>query len=174
MYYQLKEKATENGFVYVEVRKGIYGLPQAGLVAQELLEQRLAKYMYFQSKITPDFWAHKTRSFYHILWIIRSHDCPSMWNFQTYNLFLANIFLHVKNIVCLENLWPTWVFSSWTPLIGFFNAKDVNSNTTWMGSHFWHISVNFWICWMCRTLLKSSCHASIDVVASEFWASPIL
>ena len=40
--YQLANKATKDGFVFVEIRKGMYGLPQAGLLAQELLEERLA------------------------------------------------------------------------------------------------------------------------------------
>jgi len=39
--YNLREKATEEGFVYVEVRKGMYGLPQAGLLAQQLLEEEI-------------------------------------------------------------------------------------------------------------------------------------
>ena len=30
-------KVTSDGFVYVKVRKGMYGLPQAGTLAQELL-----------------------------------------------------------------------------------------------------------------------------------------
>ena len=38
--YGLKDKATPDGFVFVEVRKGIYGLPQAGILAQKLLEER--------------------------------------------------------------------------------------------------------------------------------------
>ena len=36
----------------------MYGLPQAGLLAQELLEQRLGKQGYTQSKVTPGFWTH--------------------------------------------------------------------------------------------------------------------
>ena len=43
-HYGLKDKATSDGYVYVEIRKGMYGLPQAGLLAQELLEQRLMKH----------------------------------------------------------------------------------------------------------------------------------
>ena len=35
--YKLSEKVTPKGWVYVEVCKGLYGLPQAGLLAQELL-----------------------------------------------------------------------------------------------------------------------------------------
>ena len=39
----------------------MYGLPQAGIIAQELLKEQLAKYGYHQSKIIPGFWSHKTR-----------------------------------------------------------------------------------------------------------------
>jgi hypothetical protein len=39
----------------------MYGLPQAGIIAQELLEEQLAKYGYYQSKIIPGFWTHKTK-----------------------------------------------------------------------------------------------------------------
>ncbi len=36
--YNLKDKVTSDGHVYVEIQKGMYGLPQAGILAQELLE----------------------------------------------------------------------------------------------------------------------------------------
>ena len=36
-HYKLKEKANKDGMVFVEIRKGMYGLPQAGLLEQELL-----------------------------------------------------------------------------------------------------------------------------------------
>ena len=39
--YDLRRKTTEDGHIYVEIRKGMYGLPQAGLLAQQLLEGRL-------------------------------------------------------------------------------------------------------------------------------------
>ena len=41
--FGLQDKATSDGYVYVEIRKVVYGLPQAVLLAQELLEQRLPK-----------------------------------------------------------------------------------------------------------------------------------
>ncbi len=37
--YKLHEIVTDDGYVYCEIRKGMYGLPQAGLIAQELLKQ---------------------------------------------------------------------------------------------------------------------------------------
>ena len=50
-----------NGYVYIKVRKGMYGLPQSGLLAQELLEKRLAKHGYKQSDVTPGLWTHEWR-----------------------------------------------------------------------------------------------------------------
>ena len=59
--YKLNEKAAPEGMVFLEVRKGMYGLPQAGLLAQELLAERLAKKGYQKSKTTPGLWKHKWR-----------------------------------------------------------------------------------------------------------------
>ena len=59
--YNLTDIANKDGMVFVEIRKGMYGLPQAGLLAQELLEQRLNKHGYFQSTRTPGLWTHKWR-----------------------------------------------------------------------------------------------------------------
>ena len=39
----------------------MYGLPQAGLIAQEELEQRLNKNGYHQSKLVPGLWLHEWR-----------------------------------------------------------------------------------------------------------------
>ncbi len=39
----------------------MYGLPQAGILAQELLEKQLNKHVYSQSKAVPGLWTHKTR-----------------------------------------------------------------------------------------------------------------
>ena len=41
--------------------KGMYGLPQAGLIANELLEKQLNKHGYRQSKLVPGLWKHNTR-----------------------------------------------------------------------------------------------------------------
>jgi hypothetical protein len=56
--YNLANKATSNGFAYIKMQKGMYGLPQAGILAQEHLEQRLNMHGYRQSPITPGFWQH--------------------------------------------------------------------------------------------------------------------
>jgi len=59
--YKLREIANKQGMICIEVTKGMYGLPQAGLLANKLLEQRLNKHGYFQSKLVPGLWKHTTR-----------------------------------------------------------------------------------------------------------------
>ncbi len=46
--------------MYVEIQKGMYGLPQTGILAQELLEKQFNE-RYSQSKVVPGLWTHKTR-----------------------------------------------------------------------------------------------------------------
>jgi hypothetical protein len=50
-----------NGYVYVQVRKGMYGLKQAGKLANDLLVENLAPYGYAPVPITPGLWKHQTR-----------------------------------------------------------------------------------------------------------------
>jgi len=56
--YKLREKATPDGSIHIEANKGMYGLPQAGLLANELLEERLNENGYRQSKLVPGLWKH--------------------------------------------------------------------------------------------------------------------
>ena len=58
--YNLKEIATPDGWVYIRITKGMYGLPQSGALANEQLEKRLNAEGYFQSKIVPGFWFLET------------------------------------------------------------------------------------------------------------------
>jgi hypothetical protein len=60
--YNLRDKVASGGHVYVEIRKGMYGLPQAGILAQELLEKRLNEHGYSQSRVVPGLWTHTTRT----------------------------------------------------------------------------------------------------------------
>ena len=60
-HYNLKDKVDSKGFVYVKCVKGMYGLPHAGIIAQDLLTERLEAHGYYQSDKTPGFWRHKSR-----------------------------------------------------------------------------------------------------------------
>ena len=59
--YNLLAIADTDGYAYVEIRKGMYGLPQAGILANKLLQKRLANHGYYPTKHTPGLWRHKTR-----------------------------------------------------------------------------------------------------------------
>ena len=58
--YRLKEH-EKGGFVYVEIRRAIYGLPQAGILANKQLRERLAPFGYYEVAHTPGLWRHVTR-----------------------------------------------------------------------------------------------------------------
>jgi hypothetical protein len=58
--YNLQEISV-GGWVYLEIMKGMYSLKQAGLLANQLLQQRLATYGYYPARHTPGIWLHKTR-----------------------------------------------------------------------------------------------------------------
>jgi hypothetical protein len=55
-HYNLNKISTPEGNIYCEIQKGMYGLPQAGVIAQQLLEERLQIDGYRQSKTTPGLW----------------------------------------------------------------------------------------------------------------------
>ena len=58
--YNLRENA-KNGWVYVEIRKAIHGLPQAGKLANEQLKRNLAPAGYYEVPHTPGLFTHVTR-----------------------------------------------------------------------------------------------------------------
>ena len=54
-------KFEHAGYVYLQINKGMYGLAQAGLLANELLAKRLAKHGFGQTPHTPGLWKHHTK-----------------------------------------------------------------------------------------------------------------
>ncbi len=58
--YNLQDLAV-NGVVYVEIRKGMYGLPQAGRIANDQLIPILAAAGYHQAEHTPGLFTHEWR-----------------------------------------------------------------------------------------------------------------
>ena len=59
-HYKLSEIA-EDGYVYIRVEKGMYGLPQAGRIANQLLVKRMRKAGYHPCQFTPGLWRHVWR-----------------------------------------------------------------------------------------------------------------
>ena len=54
-------KHVKNGFVHVEIRRAIYGLPQAGILANQQLRERLAPFGYYEVAHTLSVWRHVTK-----------------------------------------------------------------------------------------------------------------
>ena len=51
---------TVDSWVYIEIRKGMYGLPQSGILANKLLIKRLDRFGYYPVEHTPGLWKHKS------------------------------------------------------------------------------------------------------------------
>ena len=52
---------SHNGWIHFEILKGVYGLPQAGRLANDLLRQRLNHDGYNETTTTPGLWKHNFR-----------------------------------------------------------------------------------------------------------------
>ncbi len=59
--YNLKTKVIEDGHVYIKIQKGMYGIPQSRLIAQQLLKKRLNAHGYQQSGLVDGLWTHEWR-----------------------------------------------------------------------------------------------------------------
>lgn len=55
-----KTTKVNNEFIYMEIRRGIYGLSQAGMLANKLLKERLAPYSYHKVQDAPGLFKHET------------------------------------------------------------------------------------------------------------------
>jgi hypothetical protein len=58
--YQIMHMVSDD-HIYAEVRKGMYGLPQAGILANKLLKTRLEPHGYQECTHTPGLWKHSSR-----------------------------------------------------------------------------------------------------------------
>ena len=67
-HYQLQKIVTPDDFVYCKIQKGMYGLPQARIIAQELLTERLAKHGYIKAKRRRDYGPMKLALFGSAWW----------------------------------------------------------------------------------------------------------
>ena len=58
--YNLYDK-VKNGYIYMKIHRGMYGLPQEGIIANTLLKERLAPFSYYEAKHIPGLFLHKWR-----------------------------------------------------------------------------------------------------------------
>jgi hypothetical protein len=59
-HYNLLTK-VHRGHIYLEMRWAVWGLPQAGILANKLLRKRLAPHGYYECKQMPGLWKHFSR-----------------------------------------------------------------------------------------------------------------
>ena len=52
---------VHNGYVYTKIHRRMYGLPQSGILGNQLLTARLAPHGYYQCRHTLRLWKHKWR-----------------------------------------------------------------------------------------------------------------
>ena len=67
--YGLRE-LEEDAWVYTEIRNGMYGLPQAGILANQKLKTHLVKYRYISTRYTAGLWTHAIKKNYTVyIWL---------------------------------------------------------------------------------------------------------
>ena len=60
--YSLSELVAADGYIYIRIKKGMYGLKQASLLAYQNLKKQLAPHGYHPVVGTVGLWAHETRA----------------------------------------------------------------------------------------------------------------
>ena len=58
--YNLLDLINENCWVYINIQKGMYGLPQAGIIVNKQLTKHLVPFGYCPVLHTPELWNHDT------------------------------------------------------------------------------------------------------------------
>jgi hypothetical protein len=105
--YNLNALAVD-GWVYIEIRKGMYGLNQAGLLANQLLQTCLALFGYYPARHTPGMWLHKARSMSFTLVV---DDLPDKYVGKQHAEHLRNALLQTYK---LTTDWTATVYSGMT------------------------------------------------------------
>jgi len=59
--YNIDSIIAEDGFVYCEIQRGMYGLKQAAILAYQQLKVNLERHDYYPIPLSDGLWAHKTR-----------------------------------------------------------------------------------------------------------------
>ena len=60
-FYKLLDKVAPDGYIYVKICKGKYGLKQAAILVYKQLVTNLGQHGYYPIPLTTGLWKHKTR-----------------------------------------------------------------------------------------------------------------
>ena len=63
-HYNLGTKTTKYGYIFITIKRRMYGLSQARILAQELLEARVVKRGYQKNEYTLVLWLQKLVQLY--------------------------------------------------------------------------------------------------------------
>jgi hypothetical protein len=96
------------GCVYIEIRKGMYGLKQAGLLANQLLQTHLAPFGYYPARHTPVLWLHRLRP---IAFSLVADDFAVKYVEKQHDDHLRNALLRTYE---LKTDWAATVYSGMT------------------------------------------------------------
>jgi hypothetical protein len=91
-YYKLDVIIAPDGYVYVRIDGGMYGLKKAGRIANEALVKRLATHSFIQCRHTPGLFRHKSRPLFFTLIVddfFVGYSCQ-----EDVNLLLSCLRLH--------------------------------------------------------------------------------
>ena len=61
-FYNLQDKISKDGYIYIRIKKGMYGLKQAAVLAYNNLVSNLDKHDYYPIPHTVGMWKHRTRN----------------------------------------------------------------------------------------------------------------
>ncbi len=91
----------------MEMRRAVWGLPQAGILANECLQQKLAPFGYFESTNTPGLWYHTTRPI--TVTLVVDNFGVKYVNKDNVDHLIASI----KRITCSPRIgWATYIVGS--------------------------------------------------------------
>jgi hypothetical protein len=113
--YNLHKLMTPDGWVYIEIRKGMYGLPQAGILATQLLDKRLVAKGYYQCQHTPGLWQH-------------------MWWSIMFCLVVDNFSIKVTNMADFEHLKKA-LKEHYTVTVNYEGSLFCSVKLTWDYTH---------------------------------------
>jgi hypothetical protein len=105
--YNLNDLAVD-GWVYIEIRKGMNGFKQAGILANQLLQTRMAPLGYYAARHTPGLWLHKT---WHISFTLVFNDFTVKYVGKQHAEHLRNALLRRYE---LTTDWTATVYSGMT------------------------------------------------------------
>ena len=60
--YNLDAKVNQHGYLYIKIKKGMYGLKQAAILAYDYIKNHLGKFGYHPVQGTVGLWTHDTRN----------------------------------------------------------------------------------------------------------------